>query len=138
MSLSKKSIDEFKEIYKKEYGKELNDQEAYESATNLMGFVEVLYQCAVKDNQRKRQLKKEPEGFHLTDGIYNCSVCHAQVSGETSWYDKWSIKCLLCQKAIKEGLVPSFVCKDRDSWYAIWELERKFGIKHQTAKKMVR
>jgi hypothetical protein len=61
MSLSKESIEKFKEIFKKEYGKELSDQEAYESATNLMGLAEVLYKCAQKDYQRKQQLKKEPD-----------------------------------------------------------------------------
>jgi len=61
MGLSKESIEEFKEIFKKEYGKELSDQEAFESATNLMGFVEVLYECANKDYQRKQRLKKEPD-----------------------------------------------------------------------------
>lgn len=138
MSLSKERIEEFKAIFKKEYGKELSDQEAYESATNLMNFAEVLYECAKKDFLRKQQLKKEPEGFHLTDGIYNCSICHRQVTGDESWYDKLGTKCLLCQKAVKEGLVPPFVCTDRDSWYAMWELESKFKIKHPTARKLVR
>ena len=138
MSLSKETIEEFKEIFKKEYGKELSDQEAYESATNLTGFFEVLYECANKDYQRKQQLKKEPEGFHLTDGIYNCSICYRQVTGDKSWYDKWGTKCLLCTKAVKEGVVPPFVCTDRDSWYAMWQLEKKFGIKHPTAIKLVR
>ena len=138
MSLSKESIEEFKEIFKKEYGKELSDQEAYESATNLIGFVEVLQKSAEKEHQRKLQLKKEPKGFYLTDEPYSCCICGQQVNGDQSWYDKNGIKCLLCQKAVKEGLVPPFVCKDRDSWYSVWELESKFGIKHQTAKKMVR
>ena len=138
MSLSKESIEEFKKIYKEKYGKELNDQEAYESASNLLGLFDALYKSALEEHKRKHRLKKEPEGFHLTDGIYNCLICHVQISKETSWYDKWGIKCLLCQKAVKNGIIPSFVCKDRDSWYAIWQLEKNFGIKHQTAKKMAR
>ncbi|HUV81268.1 MAG TPA: hypothetical protein VMW21_01980 [Patescibacteria group bacterium] len=138
MSLSKKAIDEFKKIYKKEYKKELNDAEASEAANNLVGLFKILYDCEIRDLQRKHRLKKKPEGFHLADGIYNCSICHRQVKGDESWYDKWGIKCLLCQKAVKEGFVPPFVCKDRDSWYAMWELESNFGIKHPTARKLVR
>jgi hypothetical protein len=138
MGLPKKSIDEFKEIYKKEYKKELNYAEASEAANNLVGLFKILYDCEVRDLQKKHRLKKEPEGFHITDGIYNCSICHNQVTGDESWYDKWGTKCLLCQKAVKEGLVPPFVCKDREAWYAMWELERKFGIKHPTARKLVR
>ena len=138
MSLSKKAIDEFKEIYKKEYGKELSDEEAFDSATNLLNFFEALYKSAEAEYFRKCRLKEEPEGFHLTDDVYSCSICGTQISGETSWYDKWGMKCLLCQKAVKEGIVPPFVCEDSDSWYTMWQLEDKFGIKHQTAKKMVR
>lgn len=138
MGLSKKAIDEFKEIYKKQYKKELNDAEASEAANNLVGLFKLLYDCEVKELQRKHRLKKEPEGFHLTGGTYSCSICHRQVTGDESWYDKWGIKCLRCQKAVKEGSVPPFVCQDRDSWYAMWELGSKFGIKHPTARKLVR
>ncbi|MDD5688666.1 MAG: hypothetical protein PHQ76_00090 [Caldisericia bacterium] len=137
MSLPKEAIDEFKEIYKKNYEKELTDAEASEAANNLVGLFKLLYDCSIKELQRKQRLKKEPEGFHL-DGEYTCCICHRQVAGNENWYDKWGIKCLLCQKTVKEGLVPPFVCKDRDSWYAMFELQSKFGIKHQTAKKMVR
>jgi hypothetical protein len=137
MSLSKKAIDEFKEIYQKEYKKELTDAEASEAANNLVGFFKILYDCEVREQQRKYRLKKEPEGFHL-DGEYTCSICHRQAAGSENWYDQWGIKCLLCQKAVKEGSVPPFVCKDRHSWYAMWELDSKFKIKHQTARKLVR
>lgn len=138
MGLSKKAIDEFKEIYKNKYKTELSDAEASEGANNLIGLFRVLYESHIKELQRKHRLKKEPEGFHITDGTYNCLVCHREISGNESWYDRWGIKCLLCTKAVKEGVIPSFVCKDRDSWYAMWELERKFGIKHPTARKLVR
>jgi len=138
MTLSQKSIEEFKEIYKEEKGKELNDAEASEAAHNLVNFVELLYKCAERDARRKRQLKKEPEGFHVTDGTYNCMVCGRTVTGDESWYDQWGVKCLICQKAVKEGVVPGFVCKDHDSHYKMWELKDKFKIHPQTARKLVR
>ncbi|MCX6761084.1 MAG: hypothetical protein NTZ84_03225 [Candidatus Nealsonbacteria bacterium] len=137
MSLSKESIDEFKVIYKNKFKKELSDAEASEAANNLIGLFKILYDCEVRDLQRKHRLKKEPEGFRL-DGEYTCSICHRQVAKSESWYDKWGIKCPLCQKAVKEGSVPPFICKDRNSWYAMWELDKKFKIKHPTARKLVR
>ena len=115
MSLPKKAIDEFKVIYKSKYKKELSDAEASEAANNLVGLFDVLYRCAVKENERKQRLKKEPEGFNLTDGPYSCCICGKQVNGDQSWYDKNGIKCLLCQKAVKDGIVPAFACKDNDS-----------------------
>jgi len=137
MSLSKERVDEFKEIYKKEYGKELTDAEASEAAHNLVGFVELLWEVSMKEAQRKRRLKKEPDGFSV-DGQYSCLVCRCSISPETGWYDKWGQKCLLCTKAIKNGVVPAFVPRDHDSFYKTWELKDKFKIHPQTARKMVR
>jgi hypothetical protein len=57
MSLSDKSIEEFKEIYKKEHGKEISDAEAREGAQNLINFVELLFEGSLKDAKLKRRLK---------------------------------------------------------------------------------
>jgi hypothetical protein len=138
MSLSKEAVEEFKEIHKKKFGKELSDEEAYESANNLVGLFRLLYECDRKEQERKHMLKKEPEGFHLTGGPYNCLVCHRQVESEKSWYDNLGNKCIPCQKAIKAGVIPPFVCKERDSYYVAWELKSNFGISHPTMRKLVR
>lgn len=136
MEISQKHLDEFKQIWKKEYGKELTDAETYEYASNLVGFFKILYDCEVRDLQRKQRLKKKPDGF-LLDGNYDCSICHRYPQNER-WYNWFGITCPLCRKAVKEGVVPAFACRHRDSWYATWELERKFGIKSPTARKLVR
>ena len=65
-------------------------------------------------------------------------VCGCLVAGDQSWYDQWGVKCLLCQKAIKDEIIPGFVCKDHDSHYKMWELKDKFKIHPQTARKLVR
>ncbi|MFH1423389.1 MAG: hypothetical protein ABIG29_00300 [Candidatus Nealsonbacteria bacterium] len=137
MSLSKETINEFKVIYKDKYKKELTDAEASEAANNLVGLFNVLFDIANRELRWKHRLKKEPEGFHL-DGEYTCSICHRQVARDENWYDQWGIKCLLCQKAVKGGLVPGFACRHSDSRYTMWQLQDKFGIKHPTARKLVR
>jgi len=138
MDISKERMDEFKEIFKKEYGKEFTDAEAYEAAHNLLGFYDTLYQIHKKEVQRKYRLRKEPQGFNLTDGIYECSICRQQQPEGQIWYDKWGITCTTCRKAVQTGAVPQFVCTNRSSWYPMWQLEDKFGIKWQRARKMVR
>lgn len=40
--LSQKLIDEFKQIFKEEYGVEYTDAEAREAANNLVGFFDLL------------------------------------------------------------------------------------------------
>jgi hypothetical protein len=43
MQLDPQAIEEFKELYLKEYGKALTNQEAVELATRLIGFVKAVY-----------------------------------------------------------------------------------------------
>lgn len=43
MELSKKAIEEYKEIYQEEFGETLTDQETYEQASNLLRLFKVIY-----------------------------------------------------------------------------------------------
>ena len=54
MSLSKEQIEEFKTIYKKEFGKEISDSEAYEQGTKLVRLLEILH----KENCKHEFMKK--------------------------------------------------------------------------------
>lgn len=137
--LSEKAIEEYREIFKREYGKELSDKEAREGAQNLLSLAELLLNLAQEDFSRKQRLKKERKGFHLEEGkIYNCLICHSTISGKDSWWDLGGPKCLICQKAVDTKVIPKMLGKKRDSWYASWELKDKFGIHHASIKKLVR
>lgn len=137
MILSQKSIEEFKEIFEKESGKEMSGAEASEAAHNLVNFYDLLYKIASRDFQLKKRLKKEPDGFPV-DGQYTCRVCGTMIGPENGWYDKWGQKCLNCTKAVKDGVIPMFVCHDHDSYYKSLELKDKFKIHPQTARKLAR
>lgn len=138
MEVSPEYVQKFREIWKKEYGKELTDTEAKEYAQRIFDYVKLLWDLAAKDEQRKRRLKTEPKGFHLSGIGYSCCICHATISNEETWYDAYGIKCLICQRALERKAIPKSVCKDRKSWYAMWELQDNFGIRYQTAMKMVK
>ena len=85
----------------------------------------------------KLRLKKEPNGFHL-NGTRTCMVCHQSIGTNENWYSKWGLTCLLCFRALENGVVPAFICKNDHSCYQTWELKDNFGIHPQTARKMVR
>ena len=136
MTVSKKYVDEFKEIFKKEHNKELSDAEAQEAADNLVGFFDILWKCSVEDSRRKARLKKEPDGFPV-EGDRSCAVCKQSINASNGWYDWYGQTCLLCRKAIKDGIIPTFVCSEYDSYFKIWQFE-KFGLKSPTVRKMVR
>lgn len=139
MSLSDKSIKEFQEIFKKEYGKEISYEEAAESGEQLVGFFKLLYDCEVKDLKRKEKLKEFPRGYSLMDGnSYNCGICHSHIKDEQLWYDKWGIKCLPCQNAVNKKIVPGKICHNDKLWYATWEFESYFKLKSPTVRKLER
>ena len=141
-TVSPKAVQEFKKIYKKEYGKELSDKEAFESAQNLLNLGEVLYKVANEEYHRKQRLKKEPKGFHLEAGkYYTCFICKETVPGETAWWDKYGTKCMNCQRNLDKKVIPKKLLKGKffsDNWYASWQIKDKFGIHPATARRLVR
>lgn len=48
--VSKESLEEFKKIYFKEFGKEISDQDALESATKLLRLMEIVYKPITKED----------------------------------------------------------------------------------------
>jgi len=63
MNISKEKIDELKRIIKDDFGEELTDQEAHDAAFNLVGFYDMLMQCACEDIQdymKTGKLSSEP------------------------------------------------------------------------------
>lgn len=63
MKLSKETIEEFKEIYKRKEGKELSDKEALEIASNLLLAFEAIYHpIPSAKNKAPRESKEEPKG----------------------------------------------------------------------------
>lgn len=137
MALSKERIDEFKRIYKESNGKELTDEEAADGAHRLTQLVELIWDLSQKDAARKKRLEKEPDGFPV-DGQYSCLVCGNGINEQTGWYSWYGQTCLLCRKAITDGVVPAFICQHRDSYFAMWSLKSKFKLTHPAVKKLIK
>lgn len=138
MELSQKAINKFKKAWEESFGEEISDDRARAEAIPLIGFFELLLKISQREARREDMLKEHPNGFHLTDGTYSCILCHATISGDSSWYDKYGQKCLDCQMALDEGIVPPEVFTDRDSRWLMWELESKLKLHSATVRKMVR
>jgi hypothetical protein len=62
MELSQKAIEEFKEIYQREFGKKLSDLEAQELAENLISLFKIIYRPIPKG---KSQLDKFGQSINL-------------------------------------------------------------------------
>ncbi len=53
ITISKQAIQEFKEIYKKESGKEISDNDAYDMAMNLLLAFKAVYKPIPKDQEKE-------------------------------------------------------------------------------------
>ena len=60
--ISQDQLEEFKAIYKKQFGTELSDQEALEKATKLLRLVEIIYKPITKDEYEMVQKRREEIG----------------------------------------------------------------------------
>lgn len=137
--ITQKDIDDFKRIYKKEYNKDITDDEAREAAYNLVGFAEIIYKQIVRDHHLKQKLTKEPNGFHFDDNkFYTCCICSTSISNKEIWYDQNGIKCIPCQKALDTKVIPKYICTKPDSWLSDWKVQDKLKIHSATMRKMIR
>lgn len=138
MEIPDKSIKKIKDALEKESGKEISWEDAKEGVNNLVGLVDILYKLYIKDEQRKRKLKQSPKGFALEGGGYSCAICGDLVLNGQAWYDKWGIKCPLCQKAIEKRIIPGSMARNNDRWYSKYDLESCFGINHHAMKRLIK
>ncbi|MFA6466768.1 MAG: hypothetical protein WCV71_02845 [Patescibacteria group bacterium] len=138
MGLSQDRIKEFKELLEKKTKKEVSWAEAEEGANNLANFFKLLYDQEVIEKKRQIRLEKEPKGFHLEGKGYTCAICKRPISDEETWYDKWGIKCPICQKAINKRIIPGSVAKNDNSWYSKYDLESRFNIDRYAIKRFIK
>lgn len=91
-----------------------------------------------KEEARAKKLEENPKGFHLEGTGYTCSICHQSTPKDDNWYDKWGIKCLVCQWAIDHKEIPASLAKNEDAWYRKYDFERYFNVKGPTLNKWIR
>lgn len=136
MKASSELAEKIKKIAE-EKGEKMSDEEAQEGAQNLVGFFDLLWGLAKKDAERQRRLKKEPDGFPI-DGSHSCLACGRSINEATGWYSWYGQTCFLCRKAVADKVIPTYIFKNRDSYFSMSSLNYTFNIKHQTAKKYIK
>lgn len=95
-----------------------------------------MYKIKDKFQEIDKKLASNPNGFDLDD-YYSCVICSKTVGSGQGWYDKFGPKCMLCQKAVNEGVIPEIVCLKRSNWLALWEV-RQLGFHSMVIKKLIR
>lgn len=125
-------------LLEKKTGKEVSWHEAEEASNNLANLADLLFDLWLEDQKRLKRLKLEPKGFILDGRGYSCAICGRGTPEGENWYDKWGIKCLICQDALNKKKIPGFVAKNRDRWYSVYDLESRFNLKTKVRNKWVK
>ena len=142
MQLSDKLVQEYKDIFEKEYGKKLSDLDAREGAERLAAFAEIVFDQAVTDLKRNKRLKEEKvKGFFLeaTDGSYTCAICRETLPGNEIWWNPKGLRCKDCWRNIQKKVIPPLEYDSDDKvWIKEWEFDSYFGIHPATREKLKR
>ena len=129
-SLSSKKITLTVAEYRKMTGDQKStDEEAKRNIDSISVFARLVFDAAKEKIRRENMLADSPKGFHLDEKGYSCTICGAGASQENSWYDKYGLKCMTCQKAIDKRIIPGTVATKRECCYLKTELEIYFNIK---------
>ncbi|NLK93931.1 MAG: hypothetical protein GX275_01890 [Clostridiales bacterium] len=55
--ISRKQLEKFKLIYKKEFNREISDQEALTGATELLRLADIIYKSLIEDKRKNKNMK---------------------------------------------------------------------------------
>ena len=118
-------------------GEVLTDEQAEQAIEQMYQLADLMFESAMQHTHRETRLYKEPQGFPLDHGG-TCCICRDGIEEDDGWYDRNGQKCLVCQKAVNDGVVPAYVCKNKHSYYSMYDLNSKFEIKTQRVKKYIK
>ena len=105
---------------------------------NMESMSKFMEEWKEKEKAKEEKLKQNPKGFHLEGAGYTCFICGDSTPESDNWYDKWGIKCLVCQKAIDEGEIPPAVAKYQDTWYTKHDFEYYFNVNRFALQKWIK
>lgn len=117
---------------------ELTLEESPDIKRDIKKIAYLILEITLEDIRRKDILKTNPKGFLFDKGGYCCLICGHSAPEGNSWYDKYGLKCMICQKAVNEKIIPGSVAMNNDSWYSKSELEIYFNIKGSDLKRYIR
>lgn len=127
MSLKPERIQELREVMEKD-GKEVSQEEVEKVAGQLEGLATLFVDFYFEDKRREKKLEEFPKGYTL-DGVgYTCFICGNGTKAGENWYDKYGIKCLICQKGIDNKEIPATLAKNKESWYTEYDLKSRFNL----------
>ena len=136
MKAAEREVRKVQKQLEAEYGRPITLAEAQYAIERQKRLGELLAEGYVALNEQWMRLKDSPKGFHPPEGQYTCRICERGISAEETWYDKNGYKCMTCQRAVDEQIIPADV--DEHDWYSLRDLKRYHDVQTRTAFKLIR
>jgi hypothetical protein len=138
MNKKEKALAKLKAQIEKEQGREIPDWEMDKVESFLKILAKIQVDGFLEDQRRQAKLKECPDGFHLKEAGYSCTICGGPASGENSWFDRYGLKCGICQGGIDRREIPAWLGQKRDEWYSSVELEIFFSLKGRILRQWIK
>ena len=137
-NITDKEIQEMKDMAEQRHGHEFSWEESRKAIHDLQILVDISLELMEEEWNREEKLKEFPKGYHLDENSYRCEVCGGPAKGENSWYDKYGIKCMSCQGAVNDKIIPAALAKNKESWYSTSEMDSYFNIRGTLLNKYIK
>ena len=137
--VSDERVLELKKILNKQ-GVKYDDEATYsEVANGLVDFYGMLGEWEDEERRLKQRLNESPKGFAISGEGRNCPLCRRSIA-EDMWYDKWGQKCMSCQGALDQKIVPGYCFDDYKNEKHITDqtMKLKLNVRTATIRKLVR
>ncbi len=132
-----KRVLEMKETLEREHGREFSFDEAQDVLNTLNALAKIIVNISIEQCEWENKLTKIPQGFHIDRGA-TCMICGVTKQGNELWYDKYGLKCMICQDAIDQKVIPGVSIKNNNNWYSNIEMAIYFGIKATQIRKLTK
>ncbi|MDQ1150493.1 hypothetical protein [Sphingobacterium zeae] len=123
--------EKIRKILEKERGGNVSEMEVEECENFLKLLSEITMNNLETEMEWELKLKQFPEGFQLDGDGRNCGICNQPMGKGKGWYDRYGLKCIVCQKALTDHVIPASLLKNKDSFYTETELNIFFNMKRR-------
>src|SRR3569833_2735332 len=123
-------------IYKK-HGTELSEEQAEKVLDFMYKMAPIALSHAKRQIRRDNKLKLYPKGYSLSGKGFTCWLCHHGGDGKM-WYERFGLKCMLCQRAVDQGIVPGEITQDDTLFYSEFDLGHYFNLKGKALREWIK
>lgn len=125
------------ETFKKE-GKEVTEDQAEKVLDFLYLLAPTALNITLREARWEQKLQHHPNGFAVTGKKYPCRLCGQGREADQMWYDRFGLKCIACQQAVEQGVIPGEIVLDDTLYYKEFDLAHYFRLEGKALREWIK